>query len=123
MYRLEASTIRLQSRTGSQSNRQIHIGFERDVISSFAQWRFNPEFTRLSIDWHVHEAIECNGNLVGRDAVRFQRSRQVTKAALVRILVAVDDAKGVFAARREKKVMSAHGVFNDTEHDIAPIGV
>lgn len=123
MYRLEGSTIRLQSRTRRQSNRQIHLGLECNVISSFAQWRLNPQFTRLPINWHIHEAIERDRDLVRSDTVRLQRSGQVSKAAAVGLLVAVDDAEGLLATRCEKEVVSAHCVLDDTEHHVAAIGV
>ena len=93
------------------------------MISSFAQWWFNFQFTCFPINLHVHEAIECNRYLVGTDTVRFQRRGQITKAAAVRLLVAVNDAESVLAAWREKEVVPADRVVDDTEHHIAAIGV
>ncbi len=39
------------------------------------------------------------------------------------LLVAVDDAEGLLATGCEKKVVSAHCVFDDTEHHVAAIRV
>lgn len=39
------------------------------------------------------------------------------------LLIAIDDAEGVLAARRKKEVMSANGILDDPQHHVAAVGV
>lgn len=123
MNGLEAASIRLQRRTSSQRHRQVHLRLKRDIVACLAGRRLDAQLAGRAVDRHVHEAVECNGNTVGHDAMRRERSSQIAEAALVRFLVAVDDAESVSTAGCEEEVVAAAGVGDDTQKDVTAVGV
>ena len=123
MYGFETSSVWLQCRTSRQGHCQVHLGLESDGVSRFALGRINAQFSACSINRNIHEAVESDGYPIRCDAVGFKRDGQVAKAAVVGLLVAVDDTEGVLAAGREKKVMSAHSVLDYPQHHVATVWI
>lgn len=93
------------------------------MITSLGNRWQNFQLSRFRINRNIHETIECTRNAVFGNAIFLDGVGDVAKASLVRVLVAMNDAKGVFRARCEEEVMSSASVFNNFEHDVAPIGV
>ena len=123
LYRLKASTVRLQCRTRRQCHRQVHIRFESNVVTRFALRRIHAQLARCSINRHVHETVESNRYAIGRYAVRSQRSGQVAETAMVGLSVSVDDAESVPATGGQEEVVSAHRVLDDAQHHVAAVRV
>lgn len=66
---LVAAAIGLASRTGSDSDNEVHLRDKIDVIASLTYRWLHREFARLPVYWHIHEAVESAWNTVGRNVV------------------------------------------------------
>jgi hypothetical protein len=71
----------------------------------------------------MHENIERDGNGIRANVKIFQGFTKVAKTTLVRVLVPINNAKGVSTARRKQEIVASDSVFYDLEHDIAAVGI
>ena len=123
MYWFKASAIRLKCRKSCQGHCEVHFSLESDRLPRFALGRLNAQLSRCSINGHIHETIESDGYSIRPDTVQFKRSGKIAKAAVVGLLVTVDDAEDVLAAWREEEVVSTYSILDDTQHHVAAIRI
>ena len=102
---------------------QIHLGPEVDVIAGLGDRSFDRELPSLTINRHVHEAIEWRRYAVLSDSMSLQCIRQVSKTAMVGLLVRITETESVLRARRHDEVVSSHSVFNDRKKRVAAIAI
>ena len=67
--RFTDSTIRSRSRACRDTDYEIHLSDEINVIAWFAGWRQYLELARRPVNGNVHEAVERAGDLIFLDAV------------------------------------------------------
>jgi hypothetical protein len=112
----------LQRRTGSETYDKIHSGREFDEVTGFALRRFDSKFAGWFND-NVHEAIEGDWNLVRGYAKWCESLFQISEAAVMRILIIIDDLERLARAGRQQEIMPANCIFADAKHDIASVRV
>ncbi len=121
VYGFERPIVRLKCGTGRQSYNQVHVRPKRDGIPCPAQWRVDRQTACFAINCDVHKAIERHRYHIFRYAEWCQCVRQIAEATMMRISIAINDAEGVLATRRQQKVMATDIVRDNFQHDIAAI--
>lgn len=122
-YGLHDSVVTPRRRTCGDSDYQIHLGPEVDMVACLCDWSFDRELPRLTINRNVHKAIERRRNILLGNSMSLQSKRQISKAAVVRLLIGITQTESVFRARRHDEVVSSHGVFDDRKERVTAIAV
>lgn len=78
------------------------------MMSRLADWRFNREITGLSINWHIHEAVQSVGDLTCTDPEKSQYIRKMTRTGLMRLLISIDNSKRIFEQEVRRKSCRSH---------------
>src|SRR5690606_9816529 len=90
---LVAEVVRLSVRTRRERHDQIHLGAKAGRVSRLAPRRQHPYLTGLRVDVDMHEDIERDRYAIRRDAIRRHGPLQISLAAMVWLVVLVDDAE------------------------------
>ena len=117
MDRFETAAVGSVCGTGSKTYNQIHFSSQPNVIAWFAYGRVDTQ-RAIRRHWHIHENVEGAWYLVGLDPVGCKRLRQVAKAAAVDGLLGIKMPEGIFATRRQQKIMRADLILDDTQHSL-----
>lgn len=94
-YGFHDSIVRPWRGTCSNSDYQIHLGLEIDVITCLGDWSFDRELPSLTIDRNVHKTIERRRYIVLSNPMSLQSKRQISKTAMVRLLVRITQAESI----------------------------
>ena len=119
----ECIVVGFFGRTGGHAHYQIHVCLNAYMIACMAlRWKYVYP-TRCAINCYMHEDVEAYGYLIGLDAKRRQRFDQISETTAMRLLVAIDNSKGVGTAWCQQEIVASHGVFHHREHHVASIGI
>lgn len=66
------------------------------MVAGFAQRRFDREGAGFAVHVNIHKTVECAWYLIGLDAMRSERCREIAEAAMMWVFMTVDDPKCVF---------------------------